>query len=130
MERGEIVGLLGPNGAGKSTAIAMISTLISATNGDVRIDNKSALQHPSNLRKILGVVPQEIALYEELTARENLQFFGQIHKMPKAKLNARIEEVLEQIGLQDQPKKLVKHYSGGMKRRLNIGAAFYTNLNF
>ncbi|WP_391207284.1 ABC transporter ATP-binding protein [Psychrobacillus sp. L4] len=123
VERGEVVGLLGPNGAGKSTAIAMISTLIAPSNGDVRIDNKSALQHPNDLRKILGVVPQEIALYEELTARENLQFFGRIHKMPNAQLNARIEEVLEQIGLQDQPKKLVKHYSGGMKRRLNIGAA-------
>lgn len=123
IEPGEIVGLLGPNGAGKSTAIAMISTLIQATKGDVLLQQKSVLKDPRPLRKILGVVPQEIALYDELTAQENLQFFGSIHKMSKQKLKERIEIVLQQIGLEHEPKKLVKHYSGGMKRRLNIGVA-------
>lgn len=123
IEQGEIVGLLGPNGAGKSTAIAMISTLIEPTSGEVYLNKNSVISQPRELRKILGVVPQEIALYEDLTARENLQFFGRIHKMSKEKLNERIEIVLEQIGLQNEEKKLVKHYSGGMKRRLNIGVA-------
>ncbi|KGR74588.1 ABC transporter ATP-binding protein [Ureibacillus sinduriensis] len=123
IEPGEIVGLLGPNGAGKSTTIAMLSTLISPTDGDVLLNHKSILKNPSELRGVLGVVPQEIALYEDLTAKENLQFFGSIQKMPKQLLAERIDIVLEQIGLQDEPKKLVKHYSGGMKRRLNIGVA-------
>ncbi|MDN4493285.1 ABC transporter ATP-binding protein [Ureibacillus aquaedulcis] len=123
IEPGEIVGLLGPNGAGKSTTIAMLSTLISPTEGDVLLNQKSILKNPSDLRGVLGVVPQEIALYQDLTARENLQFFGSIQKMAKQVLNKRIDIVLEQIGLQNEPKKLVKHYSGGMKRRLNIGVA-------
>ncbi|RHW38521.1 ABC transporter ATP-binding protein [Lysinibacillus yapensis] len=123
VEPGEIVGLLGPNGAGKSTTIAMLSTLIAPTGGEVLFNRKSVVKQPSALRKVLGVVPQEIALYTELTARENLQFFGSIQKMPKQLLKKRIEIVLEQIGLENEPKKLVKHYSGGMKRRLNIGVA-------
>lgn len=123
IEQGEIVGLLGPNGAGKSTTIAMISTLIEPTDGEVYLNKKSIIKQPNELRKILGVVPQEIALYEDLTARENLRFFGRVHKMPKETLNERIDVVLEQIGLQHEEKKLVKHYSGGMKRRLNIGVA-------
>ncbi|MGE7920488.1 ATP-binding cassette domain-containing protein [Viridibacillus sp. NPDC093762] len=123
IEPGEIVGLLGPNGAGKSTAIAMISTLIKPSKGDVLLHQKSVINDQSSLREVLGVVPQEIALYSDLTARENLHFFGSIHKMPKDKLKERIEIVLQEIGLQDENKKLVKHYSGGMKRRLNIGVA-------
>ncbi|GLC90541.1 ABC transporter ATP-binding protein [Lysinibacillus piscis] len=123
IEPGEIVGLLGPNGAGKSTTIAMVSTLIQPTAGDILLQQKSVLQHPIALRNVLGVVPQDIALYEELTAQENLEFFGSIHKIPKRKLKERIETVLQQIGLQQELKKPVKHYSGGMKRRLNIGVA-------
>lgn len=123
LEKGETVGLLGPNGAGKSTTISMISSLTSPTSGDVRVKNESILQKPSGLRNILGVVPQEIALYNELTARENLEFFGRIHRLPKQKLKQKTEEVLEMIGLEDREKDLVKTFSGGMKRRLNIGAA-------
>lgn len=123
LKRGEIVGLLGPNGAGKSTAIGMISTLIPPTKGEVYVQQKNVLKHPGELRAKLGVVPQEIALYDDLTAKENLNFFGRIQKMKRAPLQAKVDEVLQQIGLQDQGKKLVKHFSGGMKRRLNIGAA-------
>lgn len=123
LKHGEIVGLLGPNGAGKSTAIGMISTLIPPTKGEVYVQQKNVLKHPGELRAKLGVVPQEIALYDDLTARENLNFFGRIQKMKRAPLQAKVDEVLQQIGLQDQGKKLVKHFSGGMKRRLNIGAA-------
>ncbi|HWL22923.1 MAG TPA: ABC transporter ATP-binding protein [Ureibacillus sp.] len=123
IEPGEIVGLLGPNGAGKSTTIAMISTLIPPSSGDVLLQNHNVMKDPGSLRKILGVVPQEIALYGDLTARENLEFFGSMHKMPKKRLKERINIVLKQIGLENEHKKLVKHYSGGMKRRLNIGVA-------
>ena len=123
LERGEIVGLLGPNGAGKSTAIAMISSLISPTQGEVRYNQVDVLKKPHVLRAKLGVVPQEIALYDDLTAKENLEFFGRIQKIKSSELKGRVKEVLEQIGLSDQGKKLVKHFSGGMKRRLNIGVA-------
>ncbi|EIJ81899.1 ABC transporter related protein [Bacillus methanolicus PB1] len=127
LEQGETVGLLGPNGAGKSTTISMISSLIRPTYGDIRLGNNSILKTPEKLRKILGVVPQELALYMELTARENLEFFGAIHQIPKQELRNRIEEVLEIIGLKDREKELVKTFSGGMKRRLNIGAALLHN---
>lgn len=123
IEQGEIVGLLGPNGAGKSTTISMISTLIPPTTGDVRLKNNSVIKQPQAMRKILGVVPQEIALYEELSAQENLEFFGRIYHLKGKELSIRVQEVLEQIGLTERRKHLVKTFSGGMKRRLNIGVA-------
>lgn len=123
IEQGEIVGLLGPNGAGKSTTISMMSSLIPPSEGDVRFLNESVIKQPQKLREKLGVVPQEIALYLNLTARENLQFFGKIYKMDKKQLGAKIDQVLEIIGLVDKQNDLVKTFSGGMKRRLNIGVA-------
>ena len=123
LEQGEIVGLLGPNGAGKSTTISMISTLIKPTNGDVRFFNESIVKKPHDLRKQLGVVPQEIALYYDLTAKENLLFFGKIYRIGKKQLEKKIDEVLEIIGLKEKQNDLVKTFSGGMKRRLNIGVA-------
>ncbi|GGA85607.1 ABC transporter ATP-binding protein [Ornithinibacillus halotolerans] len=123
IEKGEIVGLLGPNGAGKSTAISMLSSLVEPTSGDVQFENKSILKNPSSFRKIVGMVPQEIALYEDLTAEENLQFFGRIYQLRGKKLSKKVDEVLEQIGLTDRRKDIVKKFSGGMKRRLNIGVA-------
>lgn len=123
MEKGETVGLLGPNGAGKSTTISMISSLVRPTTGDVRLKNESVLKHPEKMRRILGVVPQDIALYMDLTARENLEFFGRIHRIKKNELKDRVENVLDIIGLKDREKDLVKTFSGGMKRRLNIGVA-------
>lgn len=123
LERGEIIGLLGPNGAGKSTTISIISTLIPPTSGDVRLNNESVIKRPEKLRKILGVVPQEIALYPDLSARENLLFFGKIYRLSGSQLKQKVEEVLEMIGLTDRQHDLVKNFSGGMKRRLNIGAA-------
>lgn len=123
LHQGETVGLLGPNGAGKSTTISMISSLIQPNSGDIQIKGESILKSPEKIRNILGVVPQEIALYMELTAKENLEFFGRIHRIPKPLLKSRVEETLEMIGLSDRAKDLVKTFSGGMKRRLNIGAA-------
>ncbi|AXI08641.1 ATP-binding cassette domain-containing protein [Oceanobacillus sp. 143] len=123
IEKGEIVGLLGPNGAGKSTAISMLSSLVEPTDGDVRFNNKSIIRNPAPLRKVIGVVPQEIALYEDLTAEENLHFFGKIYRLKGVALKRKVDEVLEQIGLTDRRKDIVKTFSGGMKRRLNIGVA-------
>lgn len=123
LEPGEIVGLLGPNGAGKSTAISMISSLIQPTSGDIRFHHKSILKNPTEIRQILGVVPQEIALYGELSAEENLMFFGRIHRLSGKQLINKVDETLHYIGLMDRRKHLVKTFSGGMKRRLNIGVA-------
>jgi ABC-2 type transport system ATP-binding protein len=123
LDKGESVGLLGPNGAGKSTTISMISSLLMPTGGDVRLNGKSVVKHPQDIRKVLGVVPQEIALYEELTAYENLQFFGRIYRMKGKELEAKIQEVLELVGLRERQKELIRTFSGGMKRRINIAAA-------
>lgn len=81
LNKGETVGLLGPNGAGKSTTISMIATLIPPTVGDIRLNNESVIKHPAYLRSILGIVPQEIALYMDLSARENLEFFARMYKL-------------------------------------------------
>jgi len=120
---GESVGLLGPNGAGKSTTISMLSSLVVPTSGEVLWNETSIAKNPEPLRKTLGVVPQEIALYPELSARENLAFFGRVYGLKGELLETRITEVLEKIGLIDRQKDIVKTFSGGMKRRLNIGAA-------
>ncbi|KYD10311.1 MAG: ABC transporter ATP-binding protein [Caldibacillus debilis] len=130
LNKGEIVGLLGPNGAGKSTTISIISTLMPPTSGEVLLEGESVLQNPGKIRKIMGVVPQEIALYNDFSARENLHFFGRIYRMSGERLNRKIDEVLEIIGLSERPKDLVKTFSGGMKRRLNIGAALLHDPEF
>ncbi|MCM3003153.1 ABC transporter ATP-binding protein [Priestia koreensis] len=121
--KGETVGLLGPNGAGKSTTISMISSLIPPTSGDIRVFNESILKKPQTLREILGIVPQEIAVYMELSAKENLMFFGRLHGLRGEKLGKKVQEVLEIIGLSDRQNDQAKTFSGGMKRRLNIGVA-------
>lgn len=127
LDEGESVGLLGPNGAGKSTTISMISSLLKPTSGDVKLDGKSTIKNPAEIRKVLGVVPQEIALYEDLSAYENLKFFGEIYKVKKSILEQRIQDVLDIVGLKERQKELVKTFSGGMKRRVNIAAALLHN---
>jgi ABC-2 type transport system ATP-binding protein len=121
IKEGEIFSLLGPNGAGKTTTISMLSTLYTPTSGDATIGEHSITKDPMAVKQIIGVVPQEIALYEDLTARENLIFWGQMYGLSGRSLNSRVDEVLEQIGLTDKAKNRVKTYSGGMKRRVNIG---------
>lgn len=121
IQEGEIFSLLGPNGAGKTTTISMLSTLYTPTGGDASIDGHSITKEPMAVRRLIGVVPQELALYDDLTARENLQFWGQMYGLCGKALSDRIAEVLEQIGLTDKAKQRVKTYSGGMKRRVNIG---------
>jgi ABC-2 type transport system ATP-binding protein len=121
IQKGEIFSLLGPNGAGKTTTISMLSTLIAPTSGDATIDGHSIIKEPMAVRNIIGVVPQELALYDDLNARENLIFWGQMYGLSGKALRVRVAEVLEQTGLVDRAKERVKAYSGGMKRRVNIG---------
>jgi len=130
MGRGESVGLVGPNGAGKSTTIAMISTLIRPTSGDVKLNGTSVLVDPAPMRAELGVVPQEVALYPELSAQENLEFFGSLYGLRGKDLAAAVDDALELVGLSDRRKDVIKKYSGGMKRRINIAAALLHNPEF
>ncbi len=118
---GEIFSLLGPNGAGKTTTISMLSTLYIPTSGEATIGGHSITKEPMAVRNLIGVVPQDLALYEELSARENLSFWGQMYGLSGKTLNIRVDEILEQIGLTDRARERVKAYSGGMKRRVNIG---------
>jgi ABC-2 type transport system ATP-binding protein len=122
-EKGEILSLLGPNGAGKSTTISMLSGLLAPTAGDATIMGHSVRTEPQAAKASLGVVPQDIALYPDLSARENLDFWGKMYGLRGAPLKVRVDEVLEIIGLADRQKDHVGKFSGGMKRRVNIGAA-------
>ncbi|MCC6500511.1 MAG: ATP-binding cassette domain-containing protein [Anaerolineales bacterium] len=121
IKEGEIFSLLGPNGAGKTTTISMLSTLYTPTSGDATIGGHSITKDPMAVKQVIGVVPQDLALYEDLTAKENLVFWGQMYGLGGKSLNSRVDEVLDQIGLADKAKNRVKTYSGGMKRRVNIG---------
>ena len=121
IKEGEIFSLLGPNGAGKTTTISVLSTLYAPTEGDATVGGHSVSKEPIAVRQLIGVVPQDLAIYDDLTARENLSFWGQMYGLSGKALKARIVEVLEQIGLSDKANNRVKTYSGGMKRRVNIG---------
>ena len=123
VQQGEIFSLLGPNGAGKTTTISMLSCLLRPDEGDARVMGHSIKDNQMGVKSVLGVVPQEIALYEDLTARENLTFWGRMYGLRGGALKSRVEEVLDVIGLRDRAKERVGKYSGGMKRRVNIGVA-------
>jgi ABC-2 type transport system ATP-binding protein len=118
---GETYGLLGPNGAGKTTSISMVSGLLQRDGGEVLLDGQSMTTTTLAPKQEIGLVPQDLAIYPDLTARENLRFFGHLYSMPKAELSKRIDEVLEVVGLSDRANDRSSEYSGGMKRRLNIG---------
>ncbi len=120
--RGEIFSLLGPNGAGKTTTISMLSCLIEPTGGTAEIAGHAIPGDTLNVRRAIGVVPQEIALYDSLSARDNLAFWGRLYDMSGKELDRRVDEVLEQVGLSDRAKDKIKTFSGGMKRRINIAA--------
>jgi ABC-2 type transport system ATP-binding protein len=119
--KGEIFSLLGPNGAGKTTTISMISGLLEPTRGGAIIGGHSMSKEPLEAKRLLGVIPQEIALYPTLNARQNLRFFGTMYGLQGSELNRRVDEVLEFIGLTDRQHDRIDTYSGGMKRRVNIG---------
>jgi linearmycin/streptolysin S transport system ATP-binding protein len=119
--KGEVFSMLGPNGAGKTTTISMISGLLTPTSGDAKIGGFSITQQPMEAKRLLGVVPQEIALYPTLSARQNLDFFGKMYGLSGKELAASVDEVLEFTDLKDRQKDRVDTFSGGMKRRVNIG---------
>ena len=123
VKKGEVFGLLGPNGAGKSTTISMISTLFPPTEGKIFFKGKDIFKNQKEFRRNLGVVPQEIALYPTLSGYENLIFWGNMYGLKGSRLKSRVEEVAGIIGLNGRLKDRMDQYSGGMKRRLNIGAA-------
>lgn len=123
IEQGELFGLLGPNGAGKTTLLSIISCLLSPSAGDVHVLGHSVRTGAKELRRQIGIVPQEIALYGELTARENLAFFGRLYGLSGPALTRRSDAILEAVGLTDRADSRVATFSGGMKRRLNLGAA-------
>lgn len=120
---GEIYGLLGPNGAGKTTTISMLSGLLKPDHGQVLIEQKDFWSRPEACQRIMGVVPQDVALYEELSGEENLVFWGRMSGLPHAEARKQAERLLEALALADRARELVKHYSGGMKRRINLGCA-------
>ena len=121
--QGEILSLLGPNGAGKSTTISILSGLLQPSGGEAAIMGHSVISESDKAKASLGVVPQDIALYPDLSARENLLFWGKMYGLRGAALKQRVDEVLTTIGLTDRQKDRIGTFSGGMKRRVNIGAA-------
>ena len=122
IKEGEIFGFLGSNGAGKSTTINMIAGLLS-NEGEISILGKNIKKHNRFAKMNIGIVPQDIAIYEELTAYENVKFFAGLYGLRGAELKARVEEALQFVGLSDKQKSYPKNFSGGMKRRLNIACA-------
>lgn len=123
IERGEIFGLLGPNGAGKTTTIRMMSTTLPISAGDVTVAGHSVRREPAAVRRHIGVCPQELALYLELTALDNLVFFGRMRGLSRREAAAQAMENLELVGLTDRARQPVAKFSGGMKRRVNLAIA-------
>jgi len=127
IEKGEIFGILGPNGAGKSTIVNILNTLVKPDKGDVIIDGVNINDNGDTIKLIMGVVPQEIALYEELTAYENLMFWGGLYDIPKQELKANVNNTLEIVDLVSRKDDRIKTFSGGMKRRINIACSLLHN---
>ncbi|OPA78528.1 export ABC transporter ATP-binding protein [Paenibacillus selenitireducens] len=123
IEKGEVFGLLGPNGAGKSTTIHMLTGLLPYDQGDIRIGGLSVKKSTLDIKRQIGLVPQELAIYETLTARENVTFFGRLYGLSGKLLRERVDEALDFVGLRDRAGDKPASYSGGMKRRLNIACA-------
>ena len=120
VEPGQVFGLLGPNGAGKTTTISCLTGLLRATSGTIRLDGIDVVAEPKRARARLGVVPQELAMYPEISAKQNLEYWGGTQGMNRSELQAKIPPMLERVGLADRAKEPVKNFSGGMKRRLNL----------
>jgi ABC-2 type transport system ATP-binding protein len=123
INEGEIFGLLGPNGAGKTTTIRMITGLAKSDSGEIKVLGKNFKEHDMEIRKNIGIVPQDIAVFDDLTAQENLHYFGRLYGLKGAELKENIDSALEFTGLTDRRKNYPKTFSGGMKRRLNIACA-------
>jgi len=122
LERGRLLGLLGPNGAGKTTTVSMMAGLLTPDRGDVLVAGQPLAGDTNPLKRSIGLVPQDLALYDELSARDNLRFFGALYDLSGAVLDTRIASALELVELADRARDRVKTFSGGMKRRLNLAA--------
>jgi len=122
LDRGQLVGLLGPNGAGKTTTVSMIAGLLTPERGQVLVGGQPLVGDTHPAKRRIGLVPQDLALYEELSARANLRFFGALYNLSGKALDEAIHSALTLVGLLDRERDLVKNYSGGMKRRLNLAA--------
>jgi len=129
LAKGQLVGLLGPNGAGKTTTVSLIAGLVTPDRGEVLIGGQRLLGDTDPAKRRIGLVPQDLALYDELTARDNLRFFGALYDLRGAALDAAISGVLELVGLTDRAQDRVKNFSGGMKRRLNLAAGLLHDPN-
>jgi ABC-2 type transport system ATP-binding protein len=127
IDKGEIFGILGPNGAGKSTIVNILNTLVKPDKGDVIIDGVNIKDDGETIKLIMGVVPQEIALYEELSAYENLMFWGGLYDIPKPELKENVKKTLEIVDLVNRKDDRIKTFSGGMKRRINIACSLLHN---
>lgn len=123
VDKGEAFSLLGPNGAGKTTIIQMITGLYPPTSGMIKLSGIDVMENPKDAQKLIGVVPQEVALYQTMSARENLKFWGRMYGLSGNLLEKRVSDALEMIGLTDRAKHKIETFSGGMKRRVNIAAA-------
>lgn len=123
VDEGEILGFLGPNGAGKSTTISMITTILDFDEGRVLFEGREVNSDDNDFKKLLGYVPQDIALFNDLTAYENVKFFGSLYGLKGSYLNNRVNETLELVGLHDRRDDYPDSFSGGMKRRLNIACS-------
>ena len=123
VNEGEILGFLGPNGAGKSTTISMITTILNFDEGKVLFEGREVNSDDNDFKKILGYVPQDIALFNDLSAYENVKFFGSLYRLKGSYLNNRVNETLELVGLYDRKNDYPDSFSGGMKRRLNIACS-------
>jgi ABC-2 type transport system ATP-binding protein len=122
VDRGQLVGLLGPNGAGKTTTVSMIAALVTPEKGEVLVGGTRLAGDTDPKKRQIGLVPQDLALYDELSARANLRFFGALYSLSGAALDQAIAAAMDLVGLADRVNDLVKTYSGGMKRRLNLAA--------
>jgi len=127
VNRGEFYSLLGPNGAGKTTTINILSSILKADSGTVSVNGKKLPEQSNEVKKLIGVVPQEISLYDDLTAKDNLFFWGSLYSIPKNELKNRITKLLSGFGLEERAGDKIKTFSGGMKRRINIACALLHN---
>ncbi|MFA6002415.1 MAG: ATP-binding cassette domain-containing protein, partial [Thermoleophilia bacterium] len=130
VDEGQIFGFLGPNGAGKSTTISMLSTYLPPSSGDALIDGYSIIRDPHKVKQIIGVVPQDIALYPTLTALQNLRFYGRMYDMGGSDLDNRCRELLDLVELWDRRDSRIEQFSGGMKRRINMAAGLLHHPRF
>jgi len=123
VDKGELFGLLGPNGAGKTTTINILCGLLEPTAGSVKVGGYDALKEPMKIKELIGVSPQETAVYPHLTGKENIELFANLHEMPKEKLKGNVDELIQKLSLRDHAKRRAGKYSGGMMRRINLAMA-------